>query len=56
MVRAGRRAETAPNQPLGTTKEGELHSAPKSRPKVALATVTPDVENDMHNGTVGQAV
>lgn len=43
------------DQPLGTTKEGELHSALKTGPKVALTTVTPDVENDMHNGTVGQA-
>lgn len=43
------------DQPLGTTKEGELHSALKNGPKVALTTVTPDVENDMHNGTVAQA-
>jgi len=43
------------DQPLGTTLRGPLRAALREGPAVALTTVTPNVEDDMHNGTVGQA-
>ncbi len=43
------------DQPLGTTRQGALHEALAHGPAAALSTVTPDVDDDMHDGTVGQA-
>ncbi len=43
------------DQPLGTLRAGPLHQALASGPSVALTTVTPDVQDDMHNGSVAQA-
>ena len=41
--------------PMGTPGYGPLHQALVSGPTVGLTTVTPDVEDDMHNGTVAMA-
>jgi len=43
------------DQPLGTTTQGPLHTALLQGPSAGLTTVTPNVEHDMHNGTVGEA-
>jgi len=43
------------DQPLGTTGQGALHNALRQGPLVGLTTVTPNVEDDMHNGTVSRA-
>jgi acid phosphatase len=43
------------DQPLGTTSRGALHTALQRGPSVGLTTVTPNVDDDMHNGTVSQA-
>lgn len=41
--------------PLGTTTAGALSDAVRAGHLPTLATVTPDLEHDMHDGTVGQA-
>ncbi|GEM_PF-569346 len=43
------------DQPLGTLTQGPLHQALRTGPAAALTTVTPDVLDDMHNGTVARA-
>ncbi len=43
------------DQPLGATASGPLHQALASGPSVGLTTVTPDLQDDMHDGTVAQA-
>ncbi len=43
------------DQPLGTLSEGPLSSALAHGPRAALTTVSPNVEDDMHDGTVKQA-
>ena len=43
------------DQPLGTPTAGPFHQALVSGPTVGLTTVTPDLENDMHDGTVTTA-
>jgi hypothetical protein len=50
-----RRECDAWDQPLGTTTGGPLHQALVSGPSVGLTTVTPDLQDDMHDGTVAQA-
>lgn len=42
------------DQPMGTPSEGPLRADLVRGPVGALTTVTPDVEHDMHNGTVAQ--
>lgn len=41
--------------PLGTPTAGALHTALRNGPSVPLTTVTPDVMDDMHTGTVTEA-
>jgi hypothetical protein len=41
--------------PMGTTGNGALHQALRTGPAVPLTTVTPNVYDDMHNGTIQQA-
>lgn len=41
--------------PLGTVTAGALVDAVRAGNLPTLATVTPDVEGDMHDGTIGQA-
>lgn len=41
--------------PLGTTTAGALAEAVRSGTLPTLATVTPDLQNDMHDGTIAQA-
>ncbi|HMK98399.1 MAG TPA: alkaline phosphatase family protein, partial [Acidimicrobiales bacterium] len=43
------------DQPLGTAKSGALHQALTTGPAASLTTVTPDVQDNMHSGTVAQA-
>ena len=43
------------DQPLGSLARGALHSALTTGPRVSLTTVTPNVQDDMHDGTVNQA-
>ena len=43
------------DQPMGTPEKGALHQALRGGPVAALTTVTPNVDDDMHNGTVGEA-
>lgn len=43
------------DQPMGTPDKGALHQALRAGPVAALTTVTPNVDDDMHNGTVGEA-
>ncbi len=43
------------DQPMGTTTSGPFHQALVSGRSVGLTTVTPDLEDDMHDGTVAQA-
>jgi hypothetical protein len=43
------------DQPLGTVGNGPLHQALANGPKAALTTVTPNVDDDMHDGTVSEA-
>ena len=43
------------DQPLGTTTSGPFHHALASGPSVGLTTVPPDLQDDMHDGTVAQA-
>jgi hypothetical protein len=43
------------DQPLGTPEAGPLHRLLAEDVPVALITVTPNVEDDMHNGTVAEA-
>jgi phosphatidylinositol-3-phosphatase len=50
-----RRECDAWDQPMGTVSGGALHQALTSGPSVALTTVTPDLQDDMHDGTVAQA-
>jgi acid phosphatase len=50
-----RRECDAWDQPLGTLTNGPLHQALATGPTVALTTVTPDLQDDMHDGTVAQA-
>jgi hypothetical protein len=42
------------DQPMGTLTTGPFHQALVSGPTVGLTTVTPDLEDDMHDGTVAQ--
>lgn len=50
-----RRECDAWDEPVGSLSTGPLHRALASGPSVALTTVTPDVQDDMHNGSVAQA-
>jgi len=50
-----RRQCDAWDQPLGTTTRGPFHQALVRGPEVSLTTVTPDVQDDMHDGSVAQA-
>lgn len=50
-----RRECEAWDQPMGTPGGGPLHQALANGQSVALTTVTPDVQDDMHDGTVAQA-
>ncbi len=50
-----RRQCDAWDQPLGTTTRGPFHQALGRGPWVSLTTVTPDLQDDMHDGTVAQA-
>jgi phosphatidylinositol-3-phosphatase len=50
-----RRECVAWDQPMGTPSRGPLHQALISGPAAGLTTVTPDLEDDMHDGTVAQA-
>jgi hypothetical protein len=43
------------DEPLGTPRAGPLHDILVHGPPVSLLTVTPNVEDDMHNGTVAEA-
>lgn len=43
------------DQPLGTPESGALRAQLRAGPTVPLVTVTPDVEDDMHNGTIEAA-
>lgn len=43
------------DQPLGTPRSGPWHRAIVSQRPIALTTVTPDLQDDMHDGTVAQA-
>ena len=43
------------DQPMGTPTKGLLHDALAAGPTVPLVTVSPDVEDDMHSGSVAQA-
>lgn len=43
------------DQPLGRLGAGPLHDALLHGPSAALTTVTPDLQDDMHDGTVAQA-
>ena len=49
-----RRRCAAWDQPLGTTTQGPFHQALRRGPAVSLTTVTPDLQNDMHDGSVAQ--
>jgi phosphatidylinositol-3-phosphatase len=50
-----RRTCEAWDQPMGTTAGGNMHRALLSGPSAALTTVTPDLLDDMHDGTVAEA-
>ncbi len=43
------------DQPMGTPPGGPMHQALVSGPSAALTTVTPDLLDDMHDGTVAEA-
>ena len=43
------------DEPLGALDKGALHQALRAGPAAALTTVTPNVDDDMHNGTVTEA-
>jgi phosphatidylinositol-3-phosphatase len=43
------------DQPMGTLSGGPLHLALVSGPSAALTTLTPDLLDDMHDGTVAEA-
>ncbi len=42
------------DRPMGTVAAGPLHQALLSGPTVGLTTVTPDLGDDMHDGTLAQ--
>ena len=43
------------DQPMGTPSRGALRAELRRGPTVALTTLSPNVDDDMHDGTVGQA-
>lgn len=43
------------DQPMGSRSSGAMHRALASGPSAALTTVTPDLLDDMHDGTVAEA-
>ncbi len=43
------------DQPMGTPSIGAMHRALVTGPSAVLTTVTPDLQDDMHDGTVQQA-
>jgi phosphatidylinositol-3-phosphatase len=50
-----RRQCDAWDQPMGTPSIGAMHQALRSGPSAALTTVSPDLLDDMHDGTVAEA-
>jgi hypothetical protein len=52
---AVRRQCQAWDAPLGSARSGPLHSTLASGPDVSLITVTPNLDDDMHSGTVAEA-
>ena len=52
---AVRRQCRAWDAPLGSAKRGPLHSILASGPEIPLITVTPNIDDDMHSGTITEA-